>query len=937
MKKFILSLSALFLGVAAVAQTSYKLQPNVAAKDYMANTIIFKVKETLRSSCTEQGVNIASLQKSFNAIGITSVNKIFKNEKAPHEKVNKYGHPLTDLSLIYECKFSGTTNIEKAINALLASNALAYAEPHFIPVTTYTPNDPQATTGLQYHINRISAYTGWNVSKGDTNVIIGITDTGTEPTHSDLQGNIKHNYADPINGIDDDLDGYTDNFSGWDLGVNDNDPTWQGSAHGVHVCGIAAAATDNAIGVAGIGFKCKFLPVKIADATGALIAAYEGIKYAADHGCKVINCSWGGAGGGQYGQDVCNYAIFNKDAMVVIAAGNTGLDELFYPAAYNDVMAVANTQSTDIINSSSTFGYFVDVSAPGTNINSTWSGNSYLQSTGTSMASPVTAGVVAVVRSFYPSYSAIQAKERVKQTTDNHYALPINNTAAHKDRLGTGRVNLNRALTDPLAPALIYSQVVFSDKNDNIYNLGDTLRIGGLFTNYLAPTTALTATLIPQTAGVTVLNNTINLGAISMLGSVSNTATPFSFKLTNSFAPNTTLTFSLVMQDGSYTGRDVITVTANRDYIDIVENDISTTATSKGKTFYSGTGQSQGLGFLYQTLNLVYDGGLMIGVDTNRVSDVIRDATGNDADFKISTNISKLTIAPKSLMDTYAKYSDSAAAAIIGVEIEQRTWVWNSIPDKKYVIWEYVIKNNSTTTYTSMYAGICADWDIDASSFANNKSSYDALNKMGYSWCTNPGGKYAAIKLLTSFAPPNFYAIDNVAGGCGGYDIATGSNFPSSVKYKTLSQSRLAAGSCSVTGNDILNVMSSGPYTIAPGQIAVVAFALIAGDSLQDLQASAVAAQIKYATVYYGTGVKEISLADNLVLVYPNPATDKIYVTVKNKTENDLFVYDVNGKLIYENKNAASFTIDTDKWSRGIYFIKVSNKDGVSTSKIVLH
>ena len=258
MKKFTLSLSLLFLSAATFAQTSYKLQPKVTANDYMSNTIIFKVKESFRPSCTEQGVNIASLQKGFNAINVVSVNKIFKNEQPPREKVNQYGKPLTDLSLIYECKYSSGAPIEKAITALLSSNVLEYAEPHFVPVTTYTTNDPQATTSGQYHICRIGAYGGWNTSKGDTNVIVGITDTGTEPTHPDLAANIKHNYADPINSIDDDFDGYVDNFSGWDVGMNDNNPTWQGDAHGVHVSGISSASTDNAIGIAGIGFKCKF-------------------------------------------------------------------------------------------------------------------------------------------------------------------------------------------------------------------------------------------------------------------------------------------------------------------------------------------------------------------------------------------------------------------------------------------------------------------------------------------------------------------------------------------------------------------------------------------------------------------------------------------------------------------------------------------------------
>lgn len=933
MKKFILCLSVLFLITGFNAQNNYKLQPNVTAKDYLPNTIIFKVKESFRSFCQEQGVNITSLQKSFNAIGVTTVTKKFKNERPPREKYNKEGLSTADLSLIYECKFSSAISIEKAINALLATKTLVYAEPYFVPYTTYTPNDPQATTSGQYHINRILAYNGWSISKGDTNVIIGITDTGTEPTHSDLQGNIKHNYADPVNGIDDDLDGYVDNFSGWDVGVNDNDPTWQGSAHGVHVCGIAGATTDNGIGVAGIGFQCKFLPVKIADASGVLIASYDGIKYAADHGCKVINCSWGGSGGGQFGQDVITYATINRDALVVCAAGNNGDEALFYPAAYEYVLAVANTYSTDILNVGSTRGYFVDVCAPGTNINSTWVPNTYFSSTGTSMASPVVAGLAGVVRSYYPSYSALQVGERIKQTADNIYSLTYNNTL--QDKLGTGRVNMFRALNDPLAPAVAYNQLMFDDRNDDIFISSDTLRIGGVFTNYLAPTTALTATLIPLSSGVTALSNTISIGALGMMGTVSNTATPFSFKLNGNFAPNTVLTFSLVMNDGAYTGRDIITVYANVDYINILVNDVFTTATSKGRDFYSGDGQAQGYGFIYKTLNLIYDGGLVIGVDSNRVSDCVRGmAAANDAEFKISANIARVTAAPQSNFDTYTKYNDSASATILGLEVEQRTWAWNTAPDRKYVIWEYVIKNNSTTTYTSMYAGICTDWDIDAATYSDNKSAYDAMNKMGYSWCTDPGGKYAGVKLLTSHAPANFYAMDNVIGGGGG--VYPNDGFSTEEKYKTLSTNRLVAGNTAVAGNDVMNMMSSGPYTIAPGQYVVVAFALIAGDSLLDLQTSASAAQVKYNSVASSIGIAEIALADNKVLVYPNPATDKISVSLSNKEESEVLIYDQMGRLIHSEKINSSAQIHTQSWSRGIYFVKVKGKNSTGTTKIVL-
>lgn len=946
MKKFTLVLSVVFLSAIMFSQSRYKMQSNVTAKDYQANTIIIKVKEGLRSMCTEEAVNIPDLQRSFSAIGVTTITKKFRNEQPPKEKYNKHGLKLADLSLIYECKYAGSLSIEKAINTLLSSNTLVYAEPHFIPVTTYTPNDPQATPAGQYHLGRISAYNAWNISKGDTNVIIGITDTGTELTHSDLQGNIKYNYVDPINGIDDDGDGYVDNFNGWDLGMNDNNPTWEGSSHGVHVCGIAAATTDNNNGIAGVGFKCKFLPVKIADATGALIAAYEGIKYAADHGCKVINCSWGGAGGGSYGQDVCAYASVNKDAVVIAAAGNTSKEELFYPAAYDYVMAVVNTQANDMVNTTSTYGYFADVSAPGTNINSTWPTNGYTLLTGTSMSSPCTAGAVAVVRSYYPSFSGLQACERVKTTTDNNYTLPINNQPGRKDKLGTGRINLERALTDPLSPSVVYNHLVYNDRNDSIFNTGDTIRIGGLFTNYLAPTTALAGTVVTSNTGVVPLSNTISIGALAMMATLSNTATPFAFKLAGTFTPNTSVDFTLTLNDGSYTSRTYFSVIVDFDYINITVNNVFTTATSKGKIFYSGDGQANGLGFLYKGANLIYDGGLMVGANDTMVSSCIRGTTAGatDNDFKITTNIAEMKIGEKSNFDTYCKYTDSNYVDIIGkrkmgVSIDQRTWAWNSAPDKKYVIWEYLIKNNSVNTYTAFYAGICADWDIDATSSANtyslNKSAYDATNKMGYSWCTNPGGKYAGIKLLTSFAPPNFYALDNVSGGGGGID-AYSSGFSTSNKYITLSTSRLSSGNISPTGNDVMDVMSSGPYNLAPGQTIIVAFAIIAGDSLLDLQSSAVAAQVKYNSVASGVGVHELKDDVSAIKVYPNPATDKINVVVKNKTENELMVYDINGKLIYQNKINTSSVINTEKWSRGIYFVKVSNSDGVSTAKIVL-
>ena len=257
---------------------------------------------------------------------------------------------------------------------------------------------------IQYQISQINAFSAWDIEKGDTNVVIGIVDDGCQWNHPDLAANVKINYADPINGIDDDHDGYIDNYRGWDLGNNDNDPNNDGPgalAHGTHVAGDADAVTDNAIAIASPGFNCKFLPVKVTDFSGVITVGYEGIVYAADHGCSVINCSWGATEGANYQQDIINYASINKNALVIAAAGNDNADETFYPASYNHVISVANVDGSDVKASTSDYNYNVAVSAPGENIYSTTYDSVYTLLSGTSMSCAVAAGAAAIIKSHF--------------------------------------------------------------------------------------------------------------------------------------------------------------------------------------------------------------------------------------------------------------------------------------------------------------------------------------------------------------------------------------------------------------------------------------------------------------------------------------------------------------------------------------------------------
>ena len=213
----------------------------------------------------------------------------------------------------------------------MKTGLVEYAEPRYIPELLYEPNDP--STGSQYYLGKIQAYDAWDIAQGDTNTVIAIVDTGMDMDHGDLIYNIAYNTDDPLDGTDNDNDGFVDNFRGWDMGDNDNFPQNEMNEHGTLCAGLASADTDNGIGIAGPGFKCRLLPVKIQDSDSLLTRSYEGIVYAAEQGAQIISCSWGDTHYARFEQDMVSYAAINKDALVVAACGNDNNIRNFYPAS----------------------------------------------------------------------------------------------------------------------------------------------------------------------------------------------------------------------------------------------------------------------------------------------------------------------------------------------------------------------------------------------------------------------------------------------------------------------------------------------------------------------------------------------------------------------------------------------------------------------------
>ena len=587
------------LGNPLKARKQFIMPTSLTKKDYTPNTIVFKVKPEYRNIVGSTKIENVLFNQVLAYVGLNSLNKIFPKHVAPEKKYNELGQAYADLSLIYELKYTNNIPVEDAVNQVLASGIMEFAEPHYIyQLHNFTPNDPSITNaGQSGFLTRIRAYAAWDLalggSQGNANIVIGIVDSGTDVDHPDLITQFKHNTADPINGVDDDADGYIDNYTGYDLAgadyinvVGDNDPNIMGANndHGSHVSGCAAAATNNGVGVAGIGFNCKLLPVKCAadnDTRGAggagyIIKGYEGITYAADHGAKIINCSWGGPGGGSFGQTIVDYATINKNCLVVSSAGNSNIDEASFPASFNYVLSVAATNSTNDYKATfSTYNYAVDISTPGNGIYETIWNNSYGNLSGTSMSSPITAGGAGLVQSKFNYTNALQIGQRLKQTSDNHYTSGPNITgtgntgSAYANKLGKGRMNLQRALTDPTGPSVVFANDKELDHNDNVIVVGDTIFITGDFVNYLSPTTNLVASITPVVGGtyVSAVNTTASLGVINTLATKNNNLTPFSYKILAGTPQNSTLTFKVTLTDGTYTDSYFINVVVNVDYI----------------------------------------------------------------------------------------------------------------------------------------------------------------------------------------------------------------------------------------------------------------------------------------------------------------------------------------------------------------------------------
>ncbi len=930
--------------------------PNVVLKSpenskYLPGRVIVKLNSSPQSSQISGVSGLPNLDRLMQQVQATSIQRMFPRHAAPA----KAGE--VDLTKFYVLEYSSPMDAFTISKELSQLPEVQYAEPWFIysvNEAAFTPSDtllPQ-----QWALAKVQADSAWNISQGDTSVVIGIIDTGVQWDHPDLNNNIWINPGESgldtsnndkqTNGIDDDTNGFVDDYHGWDFmgatfanPIEDNNPspTTTVLTHGTHVAGIASASTDNVTGISGMGFRCRILPIKAtADNDGTarpgpyIERGFEGIVYAADMGADIVNLSWGGYGASQAELEVINYATA-KGTLVVAAAGNDNVTTPEYPASYPNVISVAATDVSDGKAPYSNYGNAIDVTAPGGNgsgsstaILSTWYPNSYQSIYGTSMASPLVAGICALVKSYFPSYTNLQVGEQVRATCTGNFPAEF--------LFGKGRVNALKALTVSTS-AIRVSSIIVKDSigGNNNGNLepNETFTIGADFTNYLQPTSSGTmVTLTSSDPYVQILSGTFAIGAVGTLGSANNYSSPFQVKVKVNAPAARVAQFILRITDGSYSDFHVFDLILNETYATINVNNVSTTLTNNGRIgFNDPFNNTQGVGFVYGGGNQLFEAGLIIGYSPTKLVDVVRNETGVDADFVSSQNFGLQIPGLISAVDGSTIFTDNAAPAAnkIGLQVSEYSYAFTTTPDSDYIIVRYDVKNTTGATLSDVYVGLFFDWDM-LPHYDTNKTALDSARNLGYAWNTSVSASnqvYCGVRALNGVASYR------------GLLLSATLPLDRAAKWSWLSGGNVPMSS---TG-DIHFAISSGPYTIASNEKQMVAFAVLGGRSLLHLQANADAAESKWIYILNLLDVKdgsgEIPLSYALQQNYPNPfnPVTSIRYEIPRTSFVQLQIFDVLGRevasLVNSEQSIGAYTVPFDgaRLSSGVYFYKLTVRD----------
>ena len=785
------------------------------------------------------------------------------------------------------------------------------------------PDDPYYP--LQWSLHRINAAAGWDITQGDTNVVIAVVDIGTDITHRDLSNQMWVNRLEIAgNGVDDDGNGFVDDIYGWDFHADDSDPRPDGNdEHGTHVSGIACAAVNNSYGIAGLGGKCRLMAIRTGQ--GSLIThGYEGVIYAAAMGADIINLSWGGGTPSNIERITIDFAS-EQGALIVAAAGNLpGNHGEHYPAAYVPAVAVTAVDDNDRLASFSNFGPWVDVSAPGEHILSTIPGGFGLIS-GTSMATPLVAAAAALLKSIHPDWQPEQLKLQLLSTSD-----PIDSINPDDEgNIGRGRLNVFRTLTEDhsgFALDRIHVDDSFEGNDNGIIEPGERLRIMVTISNKLAKPAHVSGRFVSSDRFIQITPLEVDFGELSTGMEADNNDTPFIVRISPDVRQRYVVEcFLNLTTEGGASQTLPITLQVQSPFDHHDAGEVTVTLTNFGAIGYWDYLSNAVIGesFRYPAggLGSLYHGSLMIGSPPDRVSDC---AYGDG--IKARMDFAPLELGFKIQQDLdgnqtgVTSFDDVLAENPLRVRVEQSSYSYVDPPNNDFLILNYKVINRGSDI-DSLYIGLYLDWDIVQAD--QNRCLWDG--DLGIGWFEFAGGGWPLYGVAVIDQPVGFHvAVDN-------RDIfpTLSTAWTDEDKIGWMQSGFTSANSTEVY--DWSQLTGVGPLSVNSQDTVTVTFAMIAGDDLADLSQNLQAARNLWNDAAPITEQQGAPNYIKLLSVYPSPfnGVQNVSFMIGSSGFIEWYMSDISGRMIksspeiFIQQGRSIITVDGRSLPSGRYMLSI--------------
>lgn len=435
--------------------------------------ILLQLSGDIDAAMDSRGVQVSdpALQSAFDRLNIVSVRSLEDASRALTKRVAAGDAPLARTLLLTPSAGSDAERVTGELASLPGVTAAwreRYLRLHAVP------ND--SAWSEQWGTQRVGATDAWDVTRGSSDVVIGVIDTGIDFDHEDLRSQhwintaedrngdgrfqpwpsdeMRGGIAGDLDGIDDDGNGFADDVVGYDFvdqpqvsnaaggDYFEQDPVpYDEMGHGSSVSGILAAATDNGAGIAGVAPDCRIMTLRAFDArgVGAESDVARALAYAVAQGVRVVNMSFGDIVYSRVLRDVIRYA-YARGVVLVSSAGNAQSSRLHYPSAYDETISVTATASNDILAGFSNFGPTVDIAAPGADILTTDTEGRYTRFYGTSAAAPYVAGAAALILSRHPAFTPEDVRGILLAGAEDL------GTQGWDERYGAGLLRVDRAV-----------------------------------------------------------------------------------------------------------------------------------------------------------------------------------------------------------------------------------------------------------------------------------------------------------------------------------------------------------------------------------------------------------------------------------------------------------------------------------------------------------